>query len=150
MPSFVYYQKKIMPIEEAKMGVMTHALHYGTAAFEGIRGNWNTGKKQMYLFRLKEHYERLLKGCRILKIDLGYSVDDLNRITIDVVKTCGFKEDVYVRPVAYKSSEAMGVRLHNLDSDFFVLRISLGQVPGCRQSQSNCFIMEISQRGSPC
>lgn len=127
MPSFVYYQKKIMPIEEAKMGVMTHALHYGTAAFEGIRGNWNTGKKQMYLFRLKEHYERLLKGCRILKIDLGYSVDDLNRITIDVVKTCGFKEDVYVRPVAYKSSEAMGVRLHNLDSDFFVFAFPWGR-----------------------
>jgi branched-chain amino acid aminotransferase len=127
MPSFVYYQKKIMPVEEAKMGVMTHALHYGTAAFEGIRGNWNTGKKQMYLFRLKEHYERLLKGCRILKIDLGYSVDDLNRITVDVVKTCGFKEDVYVRPVAYKSSEAMGVRLHNLDSDFFVFAFPWGR-----------------------
>jgi branched-chain amino acid aminotransferase len=127
MPSFVYYQKKIMPLEEAKMGVMTHALHYGTAAFEGIRGNWNSGKKQIYLFRLKEHYERLLKGCRILKIDLPYSIEDLNKITIDVVKKCAFKEDVYVRPFAYKSTEAMGVRLHNLDADFFVFAFPWGR-----------------------
>lgn len=59
MPSYVYYQKKIMPLEDAKMGVMTHCIHYGTAAFEGIRGNWNAAKKQLFLFRSKEHYERL-------------------------------------------------------------------------------------------
>src|SRR4030042_3835341 len=98
MPSYVYYQKKIMPLEEAKMSVMTHCIHYGTAAFEGIRGNWNASQKQVYLFRLTEHYERLFKGCRILKIDLPYSVEDLNRITVDVAKKCGFKEDIYVRP----------------------------------------------------
>jgi len=128
MPSsFVYYKKKIMPLEEAKMGVMTNAFHYGTAAFEGIRGNWNAAKKQLYIFRQTEHYERLLKGCRILKMDLPYTIEDYNRITIDVVKQCGYKEDVYIRPVAYKSTEAMGVRLHNLDTDFFVFAFPWGR-----------------------
>ena len=127
MPSYVYFKKKIMPVEKAQMGVMTHALHYGTAAFEGIRGNWNEDKKQLYLFRLKEHYERLLKGCQILKMDIGYSIDDLIKITVDVVRKCDFKEDVYVRPVAYKSTEQMGVRLHNLDSDFFVFAFPWGR-----------------------
>jgi len=127
MPSYVYYQKKIMPLEEAKMGVMTHCIHYGTAAFEGIRGNWNAAKKQIFLFRLKEHYERLFKGCRILRIDLPYTIEDLNRITVDVVRQCGFKEDVYVRPVAYKSTEGLGVRLHNLDADFFVFAFPWGR-----------------------
>jgi len=127
MPSYAYYQKKIVPVEESQMSIMTHALHYGTAAFEGIRGNWNGQKQQIYLFRLKEHYERLLKGCGILKIDLPYSLDEMNKITVDVVKKCGYKEDVYIRPVAYKSTEAMGVRLHNLDCDFFVFAFPWGR-----------------------
>ena len=127
MPSYVYFRKQIIPLEEAKIGVMTHALHYGTAAFEGIRGNWNAKQKQIYLFRLKEHYERLLRGCRLLKIDLPYTVDDLNKITVDVVRKCNFKEDLYVRPLAYKSSETTGVRLHNLDTDFLVYAFPWGR-----------------------
>ena len=127
MPSYVYFQKKLMPLEEAKIGVMTHALHYGTAAFEGIRGNWNAAHKQIYLFRLTEHYERLLKGCKLLNIELPSSVADLNKITVDMTRKCGFKEDVYVRPLAYKSSETTGVRLHNLDADFLVYAFPWGR-----------------------
>lgn len=127
MPSYVYFRKKIIPLEEAKIGVMTHALHYGTAAFEGIRGNWNASQKQIYLFRLKEHYERLLRGCRVLRIDLPYTVDDLIKITADMVRKCKFKEDIYVRPLAYKSSETTGVRLHNLEADFLVYAFPWGR-----------------------
>ena len=127
MPSYVYYQKKIMPLEEASMGLMINSIHYGTAVFEGIRGNWNANKKQLFLFRLEEHYERLLKGCQILKIDLPYTVEDLVRITVDVVKQCGFEEDVYIRPMAYKSTEGLGVRLHNLEADFFVFAFPWGR-----------------------
>ncbi len=126
MPSYVYFRKQFVPLSEAKIGVMTHCLHYGTAVFEGIRGNWNADKQQLYLFRLKEHYERLLNGCRILKIDLPYIVDELCQITVELVARCGFQEDIYVRPMAYKSSEAIGVRLHNLDSDFLVFAFPWG------------------------
>ena len=121
MPSYAYFHKQFVPLSEAKIGIMTHALHYGTAAFEGIRGNWNRDHQQVYLFRLKEHYERLHNSCNVLKIDLPYSIDELSQITVELAQRCGFKEDIYVRPMAYKSSEALGVRLHNLDSDFFVL-----------------------------
>ncbi|MBN1366407.1 MAG: branched-chain amino acid transaminase [Dehalococcoidales bacterium] len=127
MPSYVYFRKKIIPLEQAKVGVMTHALHYGTGAFEGIRGNWNTAKKQIYLFRLKEHYERLLLGCKILRIELPYTADDLIKITVDVVRKCNFKEDIYVRPLAYKSEETTGVRLHNLEGDFLVYAFPWGK-----------------------
>lgn len=126
MLSYVYFQKQIVPLAEAKLGVMTNSFHYGTAAFEGIRGNWNAGAQQLYLFRMKEHYERLLHGCRILKISLPYTLAELSRITVEVVAKCGFQEDIYVRPVAYKSSEAIGVRLHNLDSDFLVFAFPWG------------------------
>ncbi len=126
MPSYAYFHKQFVPLSEAKIGIMTHSLHYGTAAFEGIRGNWNPDHQQVYLFRLKEHYERLHNGCHILKIDLPYSIDELCQITVELVERCGFKEDIYVRPMAYKSSEALGVRLHGLDSDFSIFIIPWG------------------------
>jgi len=126
MPSYAYFQKKIMPLEEAKLGIMTHFLHYGTAVFEGIRANWNDKSKQAYIFRLKEHYERLADGCRVLNIKLPMSIDELCKITVELVAKCNYKEDVYIRPVAYTSSEQLGVRLHNLDHDFFVFAFPWG------------------------
>ncbi len=126
MPSYAFFHNEFVPLSEAKIGVMTHALHYGCAIFEGIRGNWNEEQKQIYLFRLKEHYKRLHNGCQVLKIDLPYSVEKLCQITVELVEKCGFQEDIYIRPLAYKSSEALGVRLHGLDSDFLVFAMPWG------------------------
>ena len=115
MPSYAFLHNEFVPMSEAKISVMTHCLHYGTAIFEGIRGNWNSEHKQIYLFRLREHYERLFNGCRVLNINLKYSIDELCQITIDLISKSGFEEDVYIRPLAYKSSESLGVRLHDLE-----------------------------------
>ena len=126
MPSYAFFHKQFVPLAEAKIGVMTHALHYGTALFEGIRGNWNSEHQQIYIFRLKEHYERMYNGCRVLKITPPYTIDELCQITIEVVAKSGLQEDIYVRPLAYKSSEALGVRLHDLEDDFLVFVIPWG------------------------
>lgn len=126
MPSYAYFQKKMIPLEEAKIGIMTHAFHYGTAIFEGIRGNWNEEQQQTYIFRLNEHFERLVNGCKVLKINLVYSVDEMCQLTVELVAKCGFKEDVYIRPMAFTSSKALGVRLHNLEHDFFMFVIPWG------------------------
>lgn len=123
---YAYFQKKFVPLAEAKIGVMTHAFNYGTGCFEGIRGNWNAGKGEMFLFRVREHYQRLAKSCRILNIALPYSEDELIEMTIKVVGMCEFEEDVYVRPLAYKSSEMLGVRLHNLEDDFLIFVTPFG------------------------
>jgi branched-chain amino acid aminotransferase len=127
MSSYAYFHKQFVPLSEAKIGAMTNSLHYGTAVFEGIRGNWNSEQQQIYLFRLKEHYARLHNGCQVLKIDLPYTIDELCQITIELVRKCGFQEDIYIRPLSYKSSEAMGVRLHNLEDDFLILVIPWGR-----------------------
>jgi branched-chain amino acid aminotransferase len=127
MPQYAYFQKKFMPLTEAKLGIMTNFMHYGTAVFEGIRGNWNEDRQQVYLFRLKEHYERLLNGCKVLKMQIPYSVDELCRLTVELVARSGLKENVYIRPLAYKSTEAMGVRLHNLEADFFAFVMPWGR-----------------------
>lgn len=126
MEPCAFFKGKFVPLAEAKVGIITHALHYGTACFEGIRGNWNEEAQQIYLFRLKEHYERLHKSCRIIKINLPYSVAELCRLTAELVERNGYKEDVYVRPLAYKSSEQVGVRLHNLEDAFLAFVIPFG------------------------
>ncbi|MGB8706724.1 MAG: branched-chain amino acid transaminase [Dehalococcoidia bacterium] len=125
MPPFAYFRKQFMPLAEAKVGILTHALHYGTACFEGIRGNWNEEQKQLFLFRVKDHYGRMHKGCRILKIDTHYSVDEMTELTVKLVEKSGYREDVYIRPLAYKSSEAIGVKLHDLEDDFLIIVATL-------------------------
>lgn len=125
MPPYAFFQKQFMPLAEAKIGILTHALHYGTACFEGIRGNWNEEQKQLYLFRVKEHYERLQKGCRLLRINLPYSLEELCSLTVTLVEKSGYREDVYIRPLAYKSSQVVGVRLHDLEDDFLIIVTTL-------------------------
>ena len=121
-----YLQGEIMPLSEAKISIMTHALHYGTAVFEGIRANWNADHEELYLFRMREHYKRLRKSASALMMDLPLSDDELCDITIDLVRRSGFKQDVYVRPMVYKSAEALGVRLHGVADDFLCFLIPWG------------------------
>jgi branched-chain amino acid aminotransferase len=123
MPNYAYYRKQFMPLSDAKMSVMTNFMHYGTGVFEGIRGSWNKDDQQVYLFRLKEHYERLLNGCKALKLNIPYTVADMIKITVELVSRSGLKESQYVRPLAYKSTEAIGVRLHNLENDFLMFNL---------------------------
>jgi len=127
MPGVAFMNGEYVPLEDAKVGIMTHALHYGTAAFEGIRGNWNEDDGKMYMFKLREHYERMLTGCKLLWIDLPYTVDDLCEITKEVVERSGFRQDLYIRPVAYKSEEKVAnLNLRSLADGFFCLAIPFG------------------------
>ncbi|HTE85521.1 MAG TPA: branched-chain amino acid transaminase [Dehalococcoidia bacterium] len=123
---YAYFQKQIVPLAEAKVSVMTHAFNYGTACFEGIRGNWNERRQQLFMFRVRDHYERLHRSCKILQIKLPYSVDELVDLTVKVVSAAGFHEDVYVRPIAYKSGEIVGVRLHDIPDDFLIFVTEFG------------------------
>ena len=123
---YAYFQKQFVPLAEAKISIKTHAFNYGTAVFEGIRGNWNDEEKQAYIFRLADHYRRLHRSCRVLWLDLPYTIDELCDITVRLVEMCGYQEDVYIRPVAYKSAEALGVRLHDLEDDFLIFVTPFG------------------------
>ena len=102
---FIWSDGELIPWQEARVHVLTHALHYGTGVFEGIRGNWNEEQKTVFIFRLREHYERLLRGCRLLMLDIPYSVDELCNITVELVERNGHQQDIYIRPLAYKSAE---------------------------------------------
>jgi branched-chain amino acid aminotransferase len=123
---YAYFKREIVPLPEAKIGVMTHAFNYGTAVFEGIRGNWNQDEGQIYVFRMKEHFDRLRRSCRIMRIEFPYENEELSSITTQLVEMSGYREDVYIRPLAYKSSEVLGVRLHDLEDDFLIFVAPFG------------------------
>ncbi len=122
-----YFQKNLVPLEDAKVGIMTHAFLYGTACFEGIRGNWNEEEGQLYLFRVRDHYRRLRMSCRILRIELALTDDELCDLTTELVARNGYTEDIYIRPIGYKSSEVIGPRVHDVADDFLIFVIPFGE-----------------------
>ena len=125
--AYAFLSGKQVPLGDARVGVMTHALHYGTSVFEGIRGNWNEKHGKSYIFRLREHYERLHRGANILRMELSYSADEMCQITVDLLERCGYREDVYIRPIAFKSQELIAnLRLHEVQDDFCVIIIPFG------------------------
>lgn len=123
---FLFMNGEFIPAERGVISVRTHAFAYGTSCFEGIRGYWNEEKQQVYLFRLREHYERLLRSCNILRINLPYTVDELIDISLELVRRNGQHQDVYLRPVAYKSDEIIGVRLNNLTDQYILTSEPMG------------------------
>ena len=109
--------------DEAKVGLLTHALNYGTGCFEGVRGYWEAHESELYLLSLREHYERLHDSARLLMMKLPHSVDELCEITIDLCARNRFEVDIYVRPLAYKSAEMIGVRLHDVEDALAIIAV---------------------------
>ena len=122
-----FFKGKFVPFGDAKVSVMCHAFNYGTACFEGIRAYYNPKKKESFIFRLAEHYERLHNSCKIVRINLKYSVKELCDITVELVKRNGYQEDVYIRPLAYKSEEKIGLGLTGVADDFCVFLAPFGK-----------------------
>jgi branched-chain amino acid aminotransferase len=111
---YAFFEGSVVPIDEAKVSIMTHAFNYGTGCFEGIRAYWNETEEQLYVFKLREHYQRFMQSCRIILISVPYDVDEMCKTTIELLQKEGFREDTYIRPLAYKAESGVGVRLHNL------------------------------------
>tara|TARA_B100000519_G_scaffold60326_1_gene50603 strand:+ start:672 stop:1598 length:927 start_codon:yes stop_codon:yes gene_type:complete len=125
--SLVHFKGNIVSVKDANVNIMTHALHYGTAVFEGIRGNWNEDEQKMFVFRMHEHYVRLLQGAKMLLMDIPYSADDLCEITVDLIKKSQYQQDLYIRPLVYKSEELVAnLKLQELGSDFALMMVPFG------------------------
>jgi len=109
--------------EDAKVGLLTHGLQYGTGCFEGIRGYWVPEEEELFLILVRDHYERLMTSAKILTMTIPKSVDELIDITVELCIRNGYRRDVYVRPFAYKAAEDVGVRLHNVPDAFAIVPI---------------------------
>jgi branched-chain amino acid aminotransferase len=121
-----WFEGRWTPLAEAKVSIMTHAFLYGTAVFEGIRAYWSEEDAQLYLLKAREHFERILDSSKILMMEPGYSVDEMVALTFELLKRNAYREDCYVRATVYKSDEAIGVKLHDLQSRLNLISIPFG------------------------
>jgi len=137
-PEYAFFRGAFVPIGEARLSIMAHVVNYGTGCFEGIRAYWNADDGQLYVFRLPDHYARLLRSCRILRIDLPYDVEELGEITAELLRKEEYREDVYIRPLAYKGSEGIGVRLHDLTDEFSLFALPFGKYIPQQDGASVC------------
>jgi branched-chain amino acid aminotransferase len=127
MPSYAYFRGKIVPYSEAKVGVMTHALNYGTGCFGGVRGYWNEAEEQLFIFRPRDHFHRFLQSARLLRMELDFTEDELVNILLELLRAEGYHEDVYVRPLAFMGDEIIGVRLHDLNAEVTMFALPFGR-----------------------
>jgi branched-chain amino acid aminotransferase len=127
LPKHVFFEGKIVPFEDAKVSVATHALHYGTAVFGGIRGFWNEDTKKLYVFRPYDHYHRLLNSGHMMNMVIPYDEESLIQLTLDLLRTEGWQTDVYIRPLIYKADLGIGVRLHDLKDELTIFSMPFKQ-----------------------
>jgi branched-chain amino acid aminotransferase len=124
--AWVYFNGEFKQYKDVHLGLMTHALHYGTGCFEGIRAYWNASQEQLFCLLMEPHFKRLKESAKIIKVDLPYSVDDMVEATLEVMRRNQYREDVYIRPFAFKSAQEIGVRLHGLESAFAIYTAPFG------------------------
>jgi branched-chain amino acid aminotransferase len=121
-----YFEGKFVPIEEANLNVMTHAFNYGSAVFEGIRGNWNPAHEELYLFKVREHIDRLVQSARILRMNGTYDADEISNLVVELARRCDYKEDMYIRPMVYKSGLDIGPAIHSVEDKLLIYSRPLG------------------------
>jgi len=121
-----YFEGDWVPMRDAKVSIMTHAFMYGTATFEGIRAYWNEDQGRLYALFVRSHVERIRNSAKILLMDPVPSAEELVSIITETIRRNNFTEDVYVRPSFYKSTLAIGVRLHHLEHQLYVIAVPFG------------------------
>jgi branched-chain amino acid aminotransferase len=121
-----YMDGRFLPMEDAKVSIATHAFNYGTGCFEGIRGYWSGEREELYLVKLEPHFRRMVASMRTIRIDVGKSPQELSDLAVELVRRNGYREDVYVRPIAYKSTAAIKVGLIGFDDAFCCFTAPMG------------------------
>lgn len=118
LSTHAFFEGKIVPWSEAKINIATHGFLYGTSVFSGMRAYWNVEKKKLFVFRPFDHYRRLLNSARMMAMEVPYDEEGLIELTVNLLRTDNWKQDVYLRPTVYKADMGIGVRLHNLKDEF--------------------------------
>ena len=121
-----YFEGQFIPMRDAKVSIMTHAFMYGTAVFEGIRAYWNEEQGQLHGLFFREHMDRIRRNAGMLFMEDLPPVDELVELAVQVAARNGLSEDLYIRPCFYKSSRAVGVRLHHLDHELVIFTVPFG------------------------
>ncbi len=123
MTKYAYFHGEIVPIEEAKISLLNNTFHYGTGCFGGIRGYWNDEQEQLYVFRILDHYKRFLNSAKMLLFDFDYTPEQLAARTVELLSMEGWRQNCYIRPIAYKDDGIFKVWLHDGDDQVAISSI---------------------------
>jgi branched-chain amino acid aminotransferase len=126
LPKHAFFRGHIVPYSDARIGVLSHGLNYGTAAFGGLRGYWSEDEKELFVFRPLDHFRRFLQSARLLLMDLPYAPEDLAKSLRQLLLAEGLQKDCYIRPLCYYSDEMIGVRLHDLHPEVSMVAVPYG------------------------
>jgi branched-chain amino acid aminotransferase len=127
LPRYAFFKGRVIPYSEARVGVLTHGLNYGTGVFSGIRGYWNPDENQLFVFRPDDHYRRFLESAKMLGMDLPLDAGQLSAALTELLLKEGFREDCYVRSLAFYADETVGVRLHDLTPEISIVSMAYGR-----------------------
>lgn len=133
-----YFEGKICPSSSANLNLQTHALHYGTAVFGGIRGYYNPEEKNLFVFRIQDHYKRLIQSTKIMQLQFNKSVDELVDITKELLNRCGYRENVYIRPLVYTSALQLSPRFHDVPTEIGIYVIPLNDYLDTTNGLTTC------------
>ncbi len=125
-PRYAYFRGQCQPYDDVRIGLLTHALNYGTGAFAGIRGYWNDEEQQLFVFRPQDHATRLLESARLLRMNLPHAPAELVRDMLDLLRTEGLRTDCYVRGLVFYSDEVIGIRLQGLTPELSFVAVPFG------------------------
>lgn len=126
MNAFAYFRGQFLPLHQASVNLTAHALQYGTGVFEGIRAYWNPRQKQLYGLLVPDHYRRMAANCRLLRLSLPGDAATLTAITRELLVRNGYRQNVYIRPIAFKDDPYVGLKLHGLADAFGIYTLPLG------------------------
>ena len=135
--SIVYFDGRFVPLSEAKIPALTHCLHYGTGVFEGIRAWFDPVSGNLLLFRALEHFERMSRNVGLLNIRLPHAPPELLEIATELLRLNRPTSDMYVRPLAYKAAEKVGVSLPAEDG-FLMIAVPMGSYVDTKNGLSCC------------
>lgn len=124
--AFAYFQGEFVPLAQANVNIMNQTFMYGLGVFEGIRGYWNAEHKQVYLFRLREHVERLFDSMKIMHLKSRWTVDEMCNLIIELVRRNQPQTDIYVRPAVYSGANLITPCLANVTSELCILTLPFG------------------------
>ncbi|HSL27939.1 MAG TPA: branched-chain amino acid transaminase [Anaerolineales bacterium] len=113
-----FFEGNIVPLSEANISIATHGFLYGTAVFGGLRAYWNEEQNCLFVFRPYDHFRRLLHSARMMSMKTQYDEESLIQLTLDLLRTDKWQQDIYMRPTFYKADLGIGVRLHDLRDEF--------------------------------
>ncbi len=123
--TIVFFENRFVPLAEAKVGILTHALHYGTGVFEGIRGYWDGAGNELYLVRPLEHFQRWKANGGILRLQVPLTASELASLAAELVRRNAYRTNIYIRPLVYKSAQRIGVAPDDQDS-FAIIAVPYG------------------------